>query len=169
MHTAIPHSRKAFTLVEVTLAMGILAFSLVAILGLLPVALQAVSKAMNLSVQARILQASQTELLSTPFSEFCDTNGVPKNMSTTLFFDENGIPCKVGSGTIRYEITLDITGGLTGDGKEPFEREGFFHENKVFFDSIRAGVRPPGDLQTTLQSVQAAECIRMRRERETFI
>ncbi|MDR0495677.1 MAG: Gfo/Idh/MocA family oxidoreductase [Treponema sp.] len=62
----------------------------------------------------------------------------------------------------KNNITADISGDLT-DGKEPFEREGFYFENKHFFDSVMAGHKPAGDLRTTLQTVEAGDCIRNRR------
>jgi len=109
-------SNNAFTLVEVTLALGIMAFSLVAILGLLPVALHAVNSALNLGVQARILQATQTELLSIPFSTWTSppTTGHVglfffKNGTPYLFFDENGISCEETDAQKRYDIILEIS------------------------------------------------------------
>ncbi|MDR0474766.1 MAG: Gfo/Idh/MocA family oxidoreductase [Treponema sp.] len=64
----------------------------------------------------------------------------------------------------KNKIMLDINGGLTTDGKEPFEREGFYQENKQFFSSVMAGIKPGGDLKSSLQSVEASDCIRSRLE-----
>jgi len=62
----------------------------------------------------------------------------------------------------KNKIVLDISGNETKDGKEQFEREGFYYVNKHFFDSVRNGVNPSGDLKSTLQSVEIADYIRKR-------
>jgi len=39
---------------------------------------------------------------------------------------------------------------------------GFYDENARFFDDIKAGRRPVGDLRSALQSVEIADCMRKR-------
>lgn len=62
----------------------------------------------------------------------------------------------------KNKNTLDITGKDMVDGVELFEKDGFYHENQSFFNDIRAGRKPSGDLKSTLQSVEVADCIRKR-------
>lgn len=64
----------------------------------------------------------------------------------------------------KNEIIRDLAGDGSPDGGEAFESEGFYYENKSFFDDIIAGRKPTGDLRTALQSVEVAECIRKRAE-----
>lgn len=60
------------------------------------------------------------------------------------------------------EITLDITANDMADGIEEFGKFGFYYENMSFFDDLRAGRKPEGDLKSSLQSVEVADCIRKR-------
>jgi len=60
----------------------------------------------------------------------------------------------------RGEIQIDLSGNM--DGAETFDREGFYHENRTFFGDIIAGRVPSGNLQSSLQSVEVADCIRRR-------
>lgn len=53
---------RAFTLIETTLAIGIVAFAFVAILGLMPVGLTTFRKAMDASTSSRIVQQVVTDL-----------------------------------------------------------------------------------------------------------
>jgi len=62
----------------------------------------------------------------------------------------------------KGEIIFSMNGGDTPDGSERFEREGFYWENKSFFDDIIAGNIPEGDLASAVQSVAAADCMRRR-------
>lgn len=47
--------------------------------------------------------------------------------------------------------------------EEFFVSNGFYGENAHFFDCIRAGIRPAGDIESGLQSVEIADCIRNRK------
>jgi predicted dehydrogenase len=57
----------------------------------------------------------------------------------------------------------DVTGEEISDGSEMFELNGFYAENAAFFDAIRSGVTPEGDLRSARQSVEVAQCVRERR------
>lgn len=47
--------------------------------------------------------------------------------------------------------------------EEFFVSNGFYGENAYFFDCIRTGLRPEGDIASGLQVVEIAECIRKRK------
>ncbi|NOZ21902.1 MAG: Gfo/Idh/MocA family oxidoreductase [Planctomycetes bacterium] len=64
----------------------------------------------------------------------------------------------------KKETVLDVTGEDITDGPEPFELSGFYGENASFFDDLRAGRRPVGDVKSARQSVEIAQCIRERKE-----
>lgn len=53
---------RAFSLIETTLAIGIVAFAFVAILGLMPIGLASFRKAMDISTNSRIVQQVTAEL-----------------------------------------------------------------------------------------------------------
>jgi myo-inositol 2-dehydrogenase / D-chiro-inositol 1-dehydrogenase len=60
------------------------------------------------------------------------------------------------------KIQLDVTGDDISDGSEMFETNGFYGENAAFFDALRNGLRPSGDIASGLQSVEIADYIRKR-------
>ncbi len=60
--------RRAFTLVETTIAMGIVAFAMVPILGLVPMGLGVFRNAISFTAEAQIVQALSNEILLTEYS-----------------------------------------------------------------------------------------------------
>lgn len=58
---------------------------------------------------------------------------------------------------------LDVLCEITSRGGEMFEANGFYDENAAFFDAVRKGVRPVGDLRNARQSVEIAQYLRERR------
>jgi len=65
-------------------------------------------------------------------------------------------------------IVSNITYADIPDGTERFEREGFYYENKLFFNAVLTGNTPPGSLTSALQSVEIADCIRRRADEIIF-
>jgi Tfp pilus assembly protein PilV len=123
----------AFSLVEVTLALGIAAFCLIAVCGLIPVGVQTNRNATSQTAATSIIRGVVADLRATPksagtwsgtSSEFC----IPLGTSRTLFFDNAGrcstdlagttTPCGVSWAPPiepRYQmnITFPSTGNLT--------------------------------------------------------
>lgn len=64
----LPKLRQAFTLVETTIAMGIVAFAMVPILGLVPMGLGVFRNAISCTAEAQIVQAVSNEILLTEYS-----------------------------------------------------------------------------------------------------
>lgn len=62
------YPRKGFSLIEVTFAIGILSFCMIAIMGLVAVALGTSRQSIDKNLEARILQNIRSELLRKPFS-----------------------------------------------------------------------------------------------------
>lgn len=60
-------------------------------------------------------------------------------------------------------LALDVDGTQISDGPEGFQLMGFYGENASFFEDIRNGRRPVGDLRAIRQSVEVAQCTRERR------
>ncbi len=88
--------RSAFSLVEVALAIGILSFCLVSMMGLIPVALQTTRQSMNKSTEIRIVQSVRAALLSTNFSV------LPP--SGSFSFDREGLMLTNVGGTEYYRV-----------------------------------------------------------------
>ena len=85
----------AFSLVEVTLAIGVAAFCLLAVFGLVPIGVQTNRNATSQTAAANIMAAVIADLRATPktagtwtgtSSQFC----IPLGNSTTLYFDSEG-------------------------------------------------------------------------------
>ena len=68
---------KAFSLVEVTLALGIMGFAFVSILGLVPLGLTSFRETKNVSVASQIAQQIFAEVQSTPFAELVNKSLQP--------------------------------------------------------------------------------------------
>jgi uncharacterized protein (TIGR02598 family) len=75
--------RKGFSLVEVTLSLGLVSFALVAMLGLLPTGLTTLRASMNQTVEAQILQSIASRAVISSFTNIA---------SSTLLFDDEGLP-----------------------------------------------------------------------------
>jgi Verrucomicrobium spinosum paralogous family TIGR02598 len=114
----------AFSLVEVTLALGVAAFCLIAVFGLMPVGVQTNRNATSQTAATSIVANVIADLRGTPTanstsSQFCISFGTP----TTLYFDNAGrcstdlagstSPC--GSSwspalTTRYQLNVTWSG-----------------------------------------------------------
>ncbi|MCL1796613.1 MAG: Gfo/Idh/MocA family oxidoreductase [Clostridia bacterium] len=53
---------------------------------------------------------------------------------------------------------------IQGSDCATYFANGFYEENRCFFENIRAGQKPQNTLSTALQSVAVAECIRKRKD-----
>ena len=95
----------AFSLVEVTLALGIAAFCLIAVFGLMPVGVQTNRNATSQSVATNIMTAVVSDLRATTTntsSQFAITFGTNK----TLYFDGTGQFTSSLSTNSRYQLNV---------------------------------------------------------------
>lgn len=69
-----------------------------------------------------------------------------------------------GSGSILVAEKNQVVLREDALEEEFFVSNGFYGENAHFFDCIRGGIRPQGDIASGLQSVEIAECIRYRKD-----
>lgn len=84
MHT--PPPKKAFTLVETVLAMGIVSFAMVGILGLIPVGLTSFREAVSITAESQIVQSISNDLLLTKYETLVDDYQRPQ----TYYFNDEG-------------------------------------------------------------------------------
>lgn len=77
-----------FTLIETVLAIGVVSFAMISILGLVPVGLGTFRKAMNLTVESSIVQSVSGDVLRTDYTNLAATN---------LYFDEQGVVAAGGA------------------------------------------------------------------------
>jgi len=88
-----------FSLVEITLSLGLVSFALVATLGLLPTGLSTLRSSMNQTVEAQILQSISSQAVISSFANLTDA---------TAYFDDEGLP--VASQNLAY-YTASLTSG----------------------------------------------------------
>jgi len=117
------HVTSAFSLVEVTLALGIAAFCLLAVFGLLPVGMQTNRNAKSQTRATNLMAAVMGDLRATPRTtpqslQFC----ILLSGTTTIYFDSEGRcssdlagsvtrPCLTGTSWVpplntRYRVTI---------------------------------------------------------------
>jgi myo-inositol 2-dehydrogenase/D-chiro-inositol 1-dehydrogenase len=63
----------------------------------------------------------------------------------------------------RGEVQSHESGQHLADSEEMFVTNGFYGENEAFFNALRNGRRPKGDVTSALQIVEIADCIRLRK------
>lgn len=96
-----------FSLIELTIALGIVGFALVAILGLVPIGMKAFQDAMRLNVEAEIVQTISRELESTPWKSPTDV-GYPSLV--------DGLPSGLGQYLDTFPLYFDAEGREIGSG-----------------------------------------------------
>lgn len=90
--------RGAFSLVEAVIAIGIVSFAMLGVMGLIPVGLSTFRDAMSTTTQSEILSVITAEVLRTDASNLSATN---------YYFDERGIPVD-GQGDQRRVFTASV-------------------------------------------------------------
>lgn len=111
--------RAAFSLVEVTLALGVAAISLLGIFALLPVGLQTNRTAIQQTASSDLISAVVADLRATPpttplgaaatsqrFQIAIPANPVGAQTSTTLYFADDGQSATTLSPSSRYRLTV---------------------------------------------------------------
>ena len=107
----------AFSLVEVTLALGIAAFCLIAVFGLIPVGMQTNRNAASQTVATNIMAAVVSDLRATPttkpasgqFAITFATSG-----TQTRYFDAYGIQSASPTADSRYRLDITWNSAPTG-------------------------------------------------------
>jgi type II secretory pathway pseudopilin PulG len=122
---------SAFSLVEVTLALGIAAFCLIAVFGLMPVGMQTNRNAKSQTRATNLMAAVLADVRATPRTKATSLQlCIPLSGTTTVYFDSEGRcssdlaglnirPC-VGGGTwnppletrYRVNVTFPLTDNL---------------------------------------------------------
>lgn len=113
-------SQPGFSLVEVTLALGVAAFCLLAVFGLLPIGLKTQQTAIEQTAATRIVSAVASDLRTTTRTAttsplFAIT--IPANTASsesTLYFDTEGRYSPAVSAKSRYRLTVTFSPNNTG-------------------------------------------------------
>lgn len=98
--------RRAFSLVEVTLSLGILSFAFLSVVGLLPVGLEVSREAMDLTVSQQITSGLVQEVQQTDFSGL--ERMAAESVARPRCFDDQGGRV-FGDGSAGYRAALQVT------------------------------------------------------------
>ena len=106
--------RSGFSLIEVTIAIGIVGFAVLALLGTLGVGTRTLGSAVSYSMQAQITQNVMGSLKLSDFTML--TNASPDGWDgAKLYFDERGVST-TNSAMAIYTATVNITPSVTNLG-----------------------------------------------------
>lgn len=115
--------RAGFSLIELTLALGVAAFCLLAVSGLLTVGVQTNKRSTSENVARNILATAVSDLRATPKVALGQTPGgssplftisLSNGATSTVFFDANGSRTDVASAQVyRLTVTTSNSGGTS--------------------------------------------------------
>lgn len=122
---------------------------------------------------ANILMDCRFESGATAQLSFCPVSGVVVERAVVNSYDNTwfmNLPIWNAAdfpGRLTHykkgRLALDMTGDDISGEKDLYITNGFYNENESFFNNIKAGRRPEGDLKSALQSVEIADFIRNRK------
>jgi uncharacterized protein (TIGR02598 family) len=107
-------SQGSFSLVELTLALGVAALCLISVFGLIPVGLKANHNAISQSASASIVSAVVADMRATPKAATTSIQyGVSFGTSRTLFFDNEGGVSTALAPKSRYRLNIEFPANPT--------------------------------------------------------
>jgi uncharacterized protein (TIGR02598 family) len=118
-----PSHLAAFSLVEVTFALGIAAFCLIAVFGLMPVGVQTNRNATSQTAATSILSNVIADMRATPKTASTSTQygiALSTNSTTTLYFDSQGQFATSLGANSRYRLTVTIPTNPAGPNSATF-------------------------------------------------
>jgi len=107
---------SGFSLVEVTLAVGIAGFCLIAILGLLPIGLKSNSVAIEQTKAVSVIGGIAADLRNTPRSATKSPRyqiDLPLAGLKTIYLTEDGVAV-AQAGDARYQVVISASAGSSG-------------------------------------------------------
>ena len=101
------YKNSAFSLVEVTLALGVAAFCLLALFGLIPVSMQTNRNATSQTAATSIIAGVVAELRATPTANSTSAQfGITFGTNATLYFDGAGQASTSPTTNSRYQLNV---------------------------------------------------------------
>ena len=104
-----------FSLVEIVLAIGVVSFAFVSVLGLVPMGMNAFRSSIDTSVGAQIDQQMVNQAQETDFSTLIASGSPYLTTGTTAYFDVDGRQLPTPTGAI-YEARASATGSSSLPG-----------------------------------------------------
>jgi uncharacterized protein (TIGR02598 family) len=130
-----------FSLVEVTLAIGVIAFAFVALLGLLPAVLTSFRAAIDLNNETRIVQSIVGKVQVTDFNEVPNLDYSVSN--EIFYFDEEGTPTDTSLNPVEslkanrlYAAKLFVRPAAEKDAEDPTQLLTFSVDVIVVFANL---------------------------------
>jgi len=124
--TRLHRKERAFTLVEVAIAFAVLAFAMITLLGLLPLALTTFRETKRDTMHANILQYITSAANLTPYTNLSPTSTTPFAVSTTPWtFDDqgeviyNGTTTSTDTSPVIYKAYITVTANSTNTTTNP--------------------------------------------------
>jgi uncharacterized protein (TIGR02598 family) len=106
-------SHHAFSLVEVTLALGIAAFCLIAVFGLMPVGVQTNRNATSQTAATNIIASVIADMRATT-SSISPQYGITFGAAKTLYFDGSGQSTTLLGPNSRYRVRITFPSSPAG-------------------------------------------------------
>ena len=101
------YKNSAFSLVEVTLALGVAAFCLIALFGLIPVSMQTNRNATSQTAATSIIAGVVADLRATPTANSTSSQfGITFGNNATLYFDGAGQASTSPTANSRYQLNV---------------------------------------------------------------
>ena len=114
---------RGFSLVEVTLALGVAGFCLIAVFGLLPIGVQTNQRAISQTAGTSILSNVIADMRATPKTSPASTQygiALSTSSTTTLYFDGQGQFATSRGANSRYRLTVTIPPNPAGANAATF-------------------------------------------------
>lgn len=96
--------RTGFSLVEVTIAIGVMAVALVPVVSLLPIGLDSYRRAVEASVGTQIVQRVVSDLQQSNFSTITSTDGMVKQFPLRYFDDQGSEKPGLSDEGVIYQV-----------------------------------------------------------------
>jgi uncharacterized protein (TIGR02598 family) len=97
-----------FSLVEITIAMGIVASVMIALLALLPYAMDSIREAKNTQIMARISNELVTNIQEMDWGPAPGYAMLERQDNQSYFFDAEGTPLKQQSADVAYQAIVKV-------------------------------------------------------------
>jgi uncharacterized protein (TIGR02598 family) len=118
LKTAAKRKAAGFSMIELVLALGVVSFAFVSLLGLLPIGMATFRNALDVSVGMQISQRIVNETQETDFSDCVD----PTKKPVTRYFDDQGEEVSDSSKAI-YQVNVRIESAPSLPGTEEKQNE----------------------------------------------
>jgi uncharacterized protein (TIGR02598 family) len=133
---------SSFSLVEVTIALGVASFCLIAVFGLLPVGLQTNRNALGRTAATSILSSVTADLRATPpASSTTPQYGIMFGTETTVYIDGEGRFTSAIDVRSRYRLTVTFPPSPTGSFQSTFANL------KITWPAALGAVNPNGSIE----------------------